>query len=214
MRSCLRLTAHILKTKHEFKFAALNMSSQKRNSDGFDNNGTPTKLRRGQLESTRFIQEKLTHPKMTINNIEMSSVEVMEAPDKPEYDKKSYRVIRLVNGLKALLISDPIQERSSNDEQNDNVLHESVTASDDENEINDDDGGDDDAAADEDSCSEQSDDDDENENDNSKKSEIRGKLAACSLCVDVGSFSDPRDIQGLAHFLGMTKKNTHKFNMF
>lgn len=27
------------------------------------------------------------------------------------------------------------------------------------------------------------------------------KLAACSLCIDVGSFSDPRDIQGLAHFL-------------
>lgn len=27
------------------------------------------------------------------------------------------------------------------------------------------------------------------------------RLAACSLCIDVGSFSDPRDIQGLAHFL-------------
>lgn len=33
------------------------------------------------------------------------------------------------------------------------------------------------------------------------------KLAACSLCVDVGSYSDPPDVQGLAHFLGKTKSN-------
>lgn len=27
------------------------------------------------------------------------------------------------------------------------------------------------------------------------------KMAACALCIGVGSFSDPPDIPGLAHFL-------------
>lgn len=79
----------------------------------------------------------------------MCSVEVMEAPDKPENDRKSYRVICLENGLKALLISDPRQKSDCDDEEKE-----------------------------------------------------RGYPATCSLCVDVGSFSDPRDVQGLAHFLG------------
>lgn len=190
MRSCLRLSTYILKAKHEFKFAALNMSSQKRNSDGF-NNCIPSKLRRGQSKDTHFNQEKVTSNTSILNNIEMSLVEVMETPDKPEYDKKSYRVIRLENGLKALLISDPTQERPSIDEQPSNVSRHEVTSTSDEE----DDGHDDDE---EETCSDQSDDDEVG----SSKNEKRGKLAACSLCVDVGSFSDPRDIQGLAHFLG------------
>lgn len=76
----------------------------------------------------------------------MSTVEELEAPAKSENDKKSYRVIRLENGLKALLISAPV--------------------------------------------------DDGNATDSNKK-------AACALCVDVGYFSDPFDVQGLAHFLGL-----------
>lgn len=190
MRSCLRLSTYILKTKHEFKFAALNMSSQKRNSDGL-NNCIPSKLRRGQSKNTHFNREKSTFNTSVLNNIEMSSVEVMETPDKPDYDKKSYRVIRLENGLKALLISDPTQERPSNVEQPCNADKHEVTSTSDEEE----DGHDED---DEETGSEQSDDDENN----GSKNEKRGKLAACSLCVDVGSFSDPRDVQGLAHFLG------------
>ena len=31
--------------------------------------------------------------------------------------------------------------------------------------------------------------------------EAEEKLAACALCVGVGSFSDPVDIPGLAHFV-------------
>lgn len=81
----------------------------------------------------------------------MDSIEVLETPEKSENDRKSYRVIRLANGLKALLISVPVENAA---------------------EIG--------------------------------KSSESDKLAACSLGVDVGSFSDPREIQGLAHFLGKT----------
>lgn len=34
-----------------------------------------------------------------------------------------------------------------------------------------------------------------------KGRKAKEKLAACALCVGVGSFSDPPDIPGLAHFL-------------
>lgn len=88
----------------------------------------------------------------------MSSVEVLANPVKSESDKKSYRVIRLENGLKALLISVPTPQEPK---------HSTDADADKSNEID------------------------------------SQKLAACSLCVDVGYFSDPSDAQGLAHFLGM-----------
>lgn len=126
----------------------------------------------------------------------MSLVEVMETPDKSENDKKSYRVVRLANGLKALLISDPNQNSASHGDSNDDHTHkhrhESVAASDGEDEETESEG--------EEKHLEDSDDDEAGDDDTHR--EKRGKLAACSLCVDVGSFSDPRDVQGLAHFLG------------
>lgn len=161
------------------------MSSQKRNSDG-SNNCIPSKHRRSQIENRHFSQQKMPISTTVFNKSNMSSVEVMETPDKPDYDKKSYRVVRLENGLKALLISDPTQERASN--ELDDSKNDAATTSDDDE---------DDDEEGEDSDSEQSDD-----GENVSKREKRGKLAACSLCVDVGSFSDPRDVQGLAHFLG------------
>lgn len=111
----------------------------------------------------------------------MSDVEVIQPPVKSESDKKSYRIIRLSNGLKALLISDP---SASKDDLSDN---EAVSQSSDDD---DDDGSDG-----------SSDSDDEDDDDIEPRSS-RKRLAACSLCVDVGSFSDPRDVQGLSHFLG------------
>lgn len=88
----------------------------------------------------------------------MPSVEVLETPVKSENDKKSYRVIRLENGIKALLISVPSK------------IVESATS------------------------------------DNREATESNSKLAACAVCVDVGSFSDPPDVRGLAHFLGMNSQ--------
>ncbi|XP_031638507.1 nardilysin-like [Contarinia nasturtii] len=95
----------------------------------------------------------------------MHSVEILETPDKSENDKKLYRVIRLENGLKALLISDPKQKTAA--------ITSAVESDSSDNTVS------------------------EQTNDEEKVT----KLAACCLCVDVGSSSDPREIQGLAHFL-------------
>ncbi|XP_014281647.1 nardilysin [Halyomorpha halys] len=107
----------------------------------------------------------------------------LETPIKSENDKKEYSVIRLANGLTALLISDVsnIIELSdgmdtSEDSESDLSETESMAS-----------GG-----------SESSSKGSENERHLAKKEE---KLAACSLTVGVGSFSDPNDIPGLAHFL-------------
>lgn len=70
-------------------------------------------------------------------------MEVLVAPIKSESDKKSYRIIRLSNQLKFLLISDQVKQ--SNGEE---------------------------------------------------------KYAKFCLSVKVGSFSDPQDVQGMAHFIG------------
>lgn len=96
---------------------------------------------------------------------EMSSFEVLEVPDKSENDIKSYRIIRLTNGLKALLISAPNKKFAAREQSTSDVKVE-------------------------------------NPNGNNDESETDSKLAACSVCVDVGSFSNPPDVQGLAHFLG------------
>ncbi|KAJ8666832.1 hypothetical protein QAD02_008494 [Eretmocerus hayati] len=88
-------------------------------------------------------------------------VEYLDTPVKSESDKKEYRVIKLQNGLVALLISDL----------------ESIGK---------------------DKNSESSEEDDEIRGKSAKKEE---KMAACGLCVGVGSFSDPPEIPGMAHFL-------------
>ena len=78
----------------------------------------------------------------------MSEVQILETPIKSEGDKKSYRLIKLTNGLKALLI------RKNEDEENES------------------------------------------------KSNVNGEdIAAAQLSVNVGSFDDPPNAMGLAHFL-------------
>lgn len=77
--------------------------------------------------------------------LEAPKVQVLEAPVKSDGDKKEYRVIKLPNGLKALLIR-KVEENSSDDADQ----------------------------------------------------EI---LAAANLTVGVGSFDDPPNVGGLAHFL-------------
>lgn len=186
-QSCLRLLTHTFKTKHEYKFDLLSMSSNKRISDSLHNiSSSPTKLRRVKTENRSSVQQSSTVAADILNKNGMGSVEVMETPDKSEYDKKSYRVIRLENGVKCLLISDPTQEYVPHDEDN----HRAAITNDDDDE--------EEEADDENSEGDESDD----ESGGHDGDEKRSKLAACSLCVDVGSFSDPRDVQGLAHFLG------------
>ena len=68
----------------------------------------------------------------------MNDVEILERPIKSACDKKQYRLIKLANGLKVLLV---------------------------------------------------------------KNAESKNNSAAVALTVDVGSFDDPFEIQGLSHFL-------------
>lgn len=156
------------------------MSKQKRTSDSSINDSHHTKIRCIATNSKGAMNL------MGQQNV-LDSVEVMDEPIRSENDKKSYRIIRLTNGLKALLVSDPYGAAESNEQENQTIA---TTASSDEESENEADDGDDDN-------------DNDNESDGEAEPEAnREKLSACSLCVDVGSFSDPRDVQGLAHFLG------------
>lgn len=142
------------------------------------------------VKSSASSIEPLAEPN-NMQVVDSNRSEILETPDKSENDKKLYRVIRLHNGLKALLIYDPVADsKTIADFSNCNVkVNNSINMS---------------AAMttdDEETESEASDDEEDATDDE------REKLAACSLSVDVGSFSDPRDVQGLAHFLG--KSNRH-----
>ncbi|XP_017963608.1 nardilysin [Drosophila navojoa] len=113
----------------------------------------------------------------------------LDTPDKSEMDKKLYKLIRLPNGIRALIISDPTP-----------MPHDGFTTS-------------------ESSVGEGSETSGETETTNSSSeyttstsgsghstsdsdSEVGDeKLAACAVLLDYGSFSEPRDYQGLAHFL-------------
>lgn len=114
-------------------------------------------------------------------------------------DKKVYKQILLPNGLRACLISDTTamnQIRStggmsldSDEESGDEV---------------DDDGGYDDTkktdSVDDDGTDDEGSDDGSEGGDAGEASWLRD--AACAVTVGVGSFADPPDCMGLAHFLG------------
>lgn len=123
------------------------------------------------------------------DNETASDITYLPPPTKSESDKKEYSVIKLRNGLTSLLISDV-----SNIVNIDDVLSiskESLSESD---------------SSDSSSGDEESYESDEMpvENDATiklAKKNAEEKLAACALCIGVGSFSDPEDIPGLAHFV-------------
>ncbi|XP_053674496.1 nardilysin-like [Anopheles nili] len=122
------------------------------------------------------------------NNDSQSSshkVRYLPSPTRSFSDRKQYRSILLANGLHALLIADPTEQPiQSNiegiiyDETNQRDMSSSTVQSDVEDSIEDDD-----------------------DQPISETKAAGEKLAAAALCVGVGSFSDPRNIQGLAHFL-------------
>lgn len=144
----------------------------------------------------------------SLNNV--GDPEIVKSPSDP----KQYRYIKLQNGLQALLISDLS-----------NVEGKTGNTTDDEDE--DDDDEEDDEDDDEDSGAEIEDDDEEGFDDEEEfdddehdddldieeneleeleeRAETRKKTtekqSAAALCVGVGSFADPDDLPGLAHFL-------------
>ncbi|WVZ56835.1 hypothetical protein U9M48_007311 [Paspalum notatum var. saurae] len=120
-------------------------------------------------------------------------------------DQRSYRLLRLDNGLCALLIHDPEIYADGNPPQ-DSKPHE-----DEEMEEEDEDGSWKDDEDDEEYSDEEGDDDDEEDwkedgSEPKKRKEKGGaetivKKAAAAMCVGMGSFADPPKAQGLAHFL-------------
>nr|XP_033772591.1 nardilysin [Geotrypetes seraphini] len=130
---------------------------------------------------------------------EAGDADIVKSPSDP----KRYRYIKLENGLRALLISDI---KSLNGKHSGTSDEEEESGEDDE-EYDDDDSDGDSEDEDDDDDSEEGGDDDSEDNDlednaYSRKKRVRiEKQSAAALCVGVGSFSDPDDLPGLAHFL-------------
>lgn len=79
----------------------------------------------------------------------MSDVEPLPDPKKPRSDMKNYKLIKLQNGLKAILSTHPELKKTSDD----------------------------------------------------KTKNATEKSSAVALCIDFGSFDDPKEVQGLSHFI-------------
>ncbi|KAL1021991.1 hypothetical protein UPYG_G00020830 [Umbra pygmaea] len=116
--------------------------------------------------------------------------EIIKSPSDP----KQYRYIELTNGLQALLISDFTGPASSGDDDSEEEEEEELG----EEEEDDSGEGTEDESEEEDD--EDSDFEDEDEGGKNKKTHSE-KQSAAAMCVGVGSFSDPNDLPGLAHFL-------------
>ncbi|XP_034942176.1 nardilysin-like [Chelonus insularis] len=138
----------------------------------------------------------------------VKEVKYLETPTKSESDKKQYRVIQLENGLTALLIADVDRcaNTNSTDDQKALLSHDDEESSAASSAAD----SDDESDSDDEILSENGGNDEENSDDeiNLKKmkkkilsSNKEVKMAACGLCVGVGSFSDPPEVPGLAHFL-------------
>ncbi|XP_061897339.1 nardilysin-like isoform X2 [Entelurus aequoreus] len=115
--------------------------------------------------------------------------EIIKSPS----DTKQYRYIVLDNGLRALLISDYRGLAGSEEEEEE---EENEGDEEEEEEGEEYDSGDE--------TEEDSDEGSEDEDDDGEGKKSRGhadKQCAAALCVGVGSFSDPSDLPGLAHFL-------------
>uniref|UniRef100_A0A182W7X3 Nardilysin n=1 Tax=Anopheles minimus TaxID=112268 RepID=A0A182W7X3_9DIPT len=133
-------------------------------------------------------------------------VSYLPPPETSFSDRKQYRSILLANGLHALLIADPTDQSAvqPGQEQVDGTHRlrtSSSSASSDAEESSETDH--DEQPKSETSFRTVSDDEGSNSaNESIIIDEVEGeKLAAAALCVGVGSFNDPRNIQGLAHFL-------------
>uniref|UniRef100_A0A4X2LQL9 Nardilysin convertase n=1 Tax=Vombatus ursinus TaxID=29139 RepID=A0A4X2LQL9_VOMUR len=131
-------------------------------------------------------------------------------------DPKQYRYIKLRNGLQALLISDLSNAESKSGEATDE--EEEEDDDDDDDDDDDEDSGAEIEDDDEEGLDDEDDFDDEDEHDDDDldtedneleeleeraegKKKTTEKQSAAALCVGVGSFADPDDLPGLAHFL-------------
>ncbi|XP_070816249.1 nardilysin b [Chaetodon trifascialis] len=128
--------------------------------------------------------------------------EIIKSPSDP----KKYRYIELSNGLRALLISDfsgADGKGGGEDAEDKGDAEDAEGEEEEEGEEEGDSGEGSDEDEEEDAEEEQDSDFDELDEENTarKKRGSSEKQAAAALCISVGSFSDPDDLPGLAHFL-------------
>uniref|UniRef100_A0A8C4WZP8 Nardilysin n=1 Tax=Eptatretus burgeri TaxID=7764 RepID=A0A8C4WZP8_EPTBU len=116
---------------------------------------------------------------------------------KPDRDPKLYRVISLTNGLTVCLVSDPRCSPLAEDEHLDDNFNDIDSADDD----SEDDDVDEDYESDGEDCEDGESSDSETEEGNKRRHHPSQRQSAAALCVAVGSFSDPPEVQGLAHLL-------------
>ncbi|XP_043723576.1 nardilysin-like isoform X2 [Telopea speciosissima] len=121
---------------------------------------------------------------------------------KSPIDKRLYKILNLPNGLCALLVHDPEifpdgpSECSSKTLENGDEEEYGDESDESEGEYDDDDDDDDDDDEDD-----EEEEDEGEEEDEKKNKDSQTKKAAAAMCVGMGSFSDPFEAQGLAHFL-------------
>ncbi|XP_030427779.1 nardilysin [Gopherus evgoodei] len=139
--------------------------------------------------------------------------DVVKSPSDP----KQYRYIKLQNGLCALLISDlnnmdtapsvvssegedsgeSEDESDEDDDSGAEIEDDKEGGDDDDDDYDEDDGGDDEDLNDPDDSELE----ELAEKEETRKRGCTEKQSAAALCIAVGSFSDPEDLPGLAHFL-------------
>lgn len=135
--------------------------------------------------------KKTCFPDNTISKCPVGENCVLLNPIKSDSDQKDYKVIQLPNGLTACLISDKNLINSeeidseSGSESSDISSISSISESEEEND------------------STMSDIEQEDDEGSSKKhrNTTEQKMSAAGLCIGVGSFSDPKEVPGMAHFL-------------
>uniref|UniRef100_A0A8C8GAJ2 Nardilysin n=1 Tax=Oncorhynchus tshawytscha TaxID=74940 RepID=A0A8C8GAJ2_ONCTS len=117
--------------------------------------------------------------------------EIIKSPSDP----KQYRYIELTNGLQVTLISDYTGPASSGDDESE---EEEELGEEEEEEEDSGEGTEEESEEDEDD----KDSDFEDDEDGGKRKKGHSeKQSAAALCVGIGSFSDPNDLPGFAHFL-------------
>ncbi|XP_049910364.1 nardilysin-like [Epinephelus moara] len=129
--------------------------------------------------------------------------EIVRSPSDP----KKYRYIELSNGLRALLISDFSGSDGKGGSENADGRGEADDGEDEEDEEEGEEDGDSGEGSEEDEEENEEEEQDsdfdelDEENAGKKQKGSSEKQAAAALCISVGSFSDPDDLPGLAHFL-------------
>ncbi|KAM1900012.1 hypothetical protein ACFX14_029000 [Malus domestica] len=117
-------------------------------------------------------------------------------------DRRLYRLIKLENGLSALLVHDPEIYPQGPPDHSKSVEHSEAEEEEEDEDMDD---GDGDEGEDSEGEEDEEDDDEEGGDGELKKKGKGGdsqtKKAAAAMCVGIGSFSDPFEAQGLAHFL-------------